>query len=368
VNTFHTVADGWGIRSEGPISGTLTLAGTLTFLGPVLDTAGKASGMPLKRIDSTAGVLTIDTLGGGHILIGDAAGTTRIGFNQLSVGGQSDDVISSTGFSSLWIDGDLGNDIINGSDSYDALIGGGGNDTIFGFAGEDTIFAGSGNDYIDAGAQNDRISAGQGNDTVWGGDGNDVIGGGAGNDKLHGGLGNDTIRGRLGDDTIIGGAQCDWMSGRNGAPVPGEVNTFVQRVNDSSSLTSTSTGATFVVGATIAYSTVLGGGLDKIIDFLSGASGDKLDLQGSGELPNSALGRATAAGPSGLVAGTNYFLSVDRSVADTNPGSEMLIIQANGAGAHTLVLQGTGGVFAANNSALLLFDVNSNDLVASNFI
>ena len=72
-----------------------------------------------------------------------------------------------------------------------------------------------------------------------------------GADTINGGAGNDIIYGQEGNDTIIGGIGSDTLSGGSGQ------DTFKWLADD-----------------------LNGGGVDTILDFQSGASGDVLDLQG----------------------------------------------------------------------------------------
>ncbi len=71
------------------------------------------------------------------------------------------------------VNGDAGNNILDGL---------AGDDIVNGFEGNDTLIGGSGNDILNGGA---------GNDTLRGGSGNDVLNGGTGADNLDGGDGND---------------------------------------------------------------------------------------------------------------------------------------------------------------------------------
>jgi len=142
------------------------------------------------------------------------------------------------------INGDGNSNTISGTDSGETIAGLGGNDTIFGAGGNDFIDGGAGNDSIVGGSGNDLIKGGAGNDTLEGGSDNDTLIGGAGNDSLNGGTGNDLLEGSTGNDQLTGGAGAD---------------TFVWHLTDK--------------GTTAAPAT------DTIIDFTTGASGDKLDIK-----------------------------------------------------------------------------------------
>jgi Ca2+-binding RTX toxin-like protein len=85
-------------------------------------------------------------------------------------GGGSDTITASavlSGVIALTLNGDAGDDILQGADGADALNGGDGNDTLTG---------GAGADILDGGAGDDRIiwNNGDGNDTVEGGEGSDT--------------------------------------------------------------------------------------------------------------------------------------------------------------------------------------------------
>jgi hypothetical protein len=114
----------------------------------------------------------------------------------------------------------------------------------------------------------------------------------------------------------------------------------------------TITPITFIAGDTITF----GNGLDIISDFEAGTSGDKLDLDSSSSAI-SGIGVST----SSLVSGTNYYLSGTFS-------GNVFTISADGSGLDTLIIQGTGAAFSSNASSVLLSLVNSNNLVAGNFI
>ena len=104
--------------------------------------------------------------------------------------------------------GNLGVNLINGTERADYIYGEGGNDTLSGLGGNDTIYGGDGNDIIHDGIGADRIFGQSGNDrfTMGGGqalpDGADRVDGGAGFDVVR-----YTPRGTSGErvvhDTII---------------------------------------------------------------------------------------------------------------------------------------------------------------------
>lgn len=129
----------------------------------------------------------------------------------------SDGIDSSTGtvtvgvtpVTGLIIDSGNGTDILNGNAGDDFLNGGNGADILDGLAGNDTLVGGRGADVLNGGNGDDlllgddlKIGAG-GNDILNGGAGNDILDGGKGDDILTGGAGNDLLTGGKGGDTFV---------------------------------------------------------------------------------------------------------------------------------------------------------------------
>jgi Ca2+-binding RTX toxin-like protein len=157
------------------------------------------------------------------------------GNDDLIYGGTGNDTIDGNQGDD-WIDGEQDDDSLFGSDGDDTLIGGTGRDFIDGGSDDDSILGGDGNDtvygddgadFVDGGSDDDSINGGDGDDTLLGGaddgfddifgsDGSDSIVGGGGNDDLAGGEGNDTIYGDAGDDAINGGSDDDALFGGAG--------------------------------------------------------------------------------------------------------------------------------------------------------
>ncbi len=81
--------------------------------------------------------------------------------------------------------------------------------TLHGFAGDDELNGNFGNDLLDGGDGDDRIRGEPDDDTLLGGNGNDNIIDGPGNDIVSGGAGVDTIFSDTGDDEISGGSAAD---------------------------------------------------------------------------------------------------------------------------------------------------------------
>ncbi|MBX9615686.1 MAG: M10 family metallopeptidase C-terminal domain-containing protein, partial [Caulobacteraceae bacterium] len=141
----------------------------------------------------------------------------------------------------LTLNGDVTDNLIEGSAFGDVLSGLGGNDTLNGLAGDDRLNGGSGDDRLNGGSGNDTLSGGAGNDTLIGGDGFDIAlyqgangtgvsvnlatgsaSGGDGVDSLSGIEGiigssfSDTLTGDANDNVIEGGGGADVMRGGDG--------------------------------------------------------------------------------------------------------------------------------------------------------
>ncbi|MDZ8187257.1 MAG: calcium-binding protein [Nostoc sp. ChiSLP02] len=131
------------------------------------------------------------------------------------------------------IDGDNGNDSLNGSAvgtykrSFDRdtnitvvkinssaveLAG----DTLIGNLGKDVIYGTIWDDKINGTKRADKIYASLGDDKLYGKKGNDNLDAGQGSDLLDGGDGDDTLYAGLGDDVLIGGSGDDVLVGDGG--------------------------------------------------------------------------------------------------------------------------------------------------------
>lgn len=170
------------------------------------------------------------------------------GGNDYVEGGQGNDILL----------GGSGNDLLIGNDGWDRMNGGDGNDHFYYRQGSsnvgDVINGGAGRDIvtfdsaaganasvrvkastfqgieeIDGGLGNDAIDAtGLFNDILIIGDaGNDTLSSGAGNDHLVGGEGNDVLVGNVGNDALEGGAGADTLIGGDGN------DNFVYRAGES---------------------------------------------------------------------------------------------------------------------------------------
>ena len=133
--------------------------------------------------------------------------------------GQNNDDTIKGGSGNDEIAGDAGNDFIEGQEGDDVIEGNSGNDTLLGNAGDDVIDGKNDDDLILGGGGSDRLSGDNGNDFVRGQSGNDVLNGGIGNDSLMGNAGDDTLFGQNGDDTLCGGSGNDSLIGNVGADI-----------------------------------------------------------------------------------------------------------------------------------------------------
>jgi hypothetical protein len=125
--------------------------------------------------------IDFDTVNGGDQTVGAVNLTVNAG--------DGDDIIdasSSALAASYALNGEGGNDTLNGSSKADVLDGGDGNDTILGRAFPDTLFGGPGDDHLVGGFGNDTMFGQEGSDTFeWNpGDGSDIIEGQGGTDTL----------------------------------------------------------------------------------------------------------------------------------------------------------------------------------------
>ena len=107
------------------------------------------------------------------------------------------------------INGDTGDNTLDGTNSDDVINGDAGNDTLNGNDGNDDLDGDEGNDLLNGGLGNDDLRGGIGNDTLNGDAGNDTLDGGSGDDTLNGGAGRDTLTWSFGNDTLNGGDDND---------------------------------------------------------------------------------------------------------------------------------------------------------------
>ena len=158
-------------------------------------------------INALGGNDTISGLGGDDILNGGA------GADSLDGGDGNDTITYIDEVSGMTVNlrldratgsaaGDTFSSIENvtGSNFSDTLEGDFGDNVLQGLDGDDTLYGDRGDDTLHGGIGNDALS---------GGDGSDVMNGGEGDDTLIGGNGIDVMNGGEGDDTLIGGAGID---------------------------------------------------------------------------------------------------------------------------------------------------------------
>jgi len=102
---------------------------------------------------------------------------------------------------------DLPDDLPSGEDAPDARIleGDSGDNTLDGGNGPDLILGKAGNDVLTGGNGNDFVAGGEGDDTLAGNNGADLLDAGAGADSLAGGRGGDLMKGGAGNDSLTGG-------------------------------------------------------------------------------------------------------------------------------------------------------------------
>lgn len=168
-------------------------------------------------------------------VIGNVGADVLVGTDAVQTinGNAGADYLEARGGNDNLLGGD-GNDHLNGGDGADILQGDGGGDIILAEAGADTVLGGTGDDFMHLGSSDDIAAGGEGNDyilasggndaasgdagddTIDGGYGDDSIDGGDGNDLILGNLGNDYINGAYGSDTIFGDAGNDQINGGNG--------------------------------------------------------------------------------------------------------------------------------------------------------
>jgi CSLREA domain-containing protein len=150
----------------------------ITFEG-VADDKIILQNFPLENLDNLSSL--------GNILF-DGESSIRDSFDVFNANSTQSTIFNKNTVTFL---NDLNNNI-NGFDNLDDVINGQGGD-----------------DRIDGKSGNDILRGGGGNDTLIGGVGNDILVGGGGQNSLIGGVGDDTLVGGGGQNSLIGGAGND---------------------------------------------------------------------------------------------------------------------------------------------------------------
>ena len=145
---------------------------------------------------------------GNNLINGTASPDLILGFS-------GNDTLNGGGNLDRMSGGD-GNDVLNGGSGDDQLLGDAGRDRLFGGAGNDRIMGGDDIDYLDGGSGNDSLFGGNGADQLLGGDNNDFLSGDRGNDVLYGGTGDDLLDGGIDHDRLFGGVGNDQLLGELG--------------------------------------------------------------------------------------------------------------------------------------------------------
>ncbi len=218
---------------------------------------------------------------------------------------------------------------ITGTDDGETLRGTIGGDTIAALGGDDTVFGGGGADILSGGdgfdflvgeADDDTAAGGNDDDYLWGGDGNDQLSGDAGNDVLNGEGGDDTLSGGDGVDNFDGGAGDDMLDGGAG-------DDFLAGGSGLDGLTGGS-------GSDLFYLAAPDSGADEIADFAPGS--DKLLVSangfGGGLTPEGSVSLVSDSNPSASAAGGQFLF-------DTDDGR--LLWDADGIGSGAAVLVAT---------------------------
>jgi Ca2+-binding RTX toxin-like protein len=260
-----------------------------------------------------------------------------------AVGNSDNDLANGSSFAPSLMQGNGGNDTLNGGLLNDTIEGGSGNDSLAGGAGADSLDGGAGNDRMLGGAANDFYYvdstgdivtelAGEGtSDTVrttlntyalpanverviFVGGGNFVGIGNSGANQFNGNSwddrfvdiagGNDTISGGIGSDSMdfrssAAGATIDLLTGTHGGAAAGDIYSSVEKFFGSNTA-----GDTMIGGAGRANFSGFGGN-DTLtggsnIDALQGNAGnDSLDGQGGVDNLDGGAGNDTLTGGSG---------------------------------------------------------------------
>lgn len=197
----HERVSGAIYRNAGLIQGEVALwmerrAGDTDFVTYERRFLNESTGILRGRVDISGTGVVLDNAGlvDGSVNMGS--------YNEVYDGSRGGRV---TGM----ISGGAGNDRMWGGPQFDYLQGNVGNDILEAGDGDDWVIGGKDNDSLAGDAGGDLVYGNIGPDTCDGGDGSDIVRGGQDNDVLRGGTGDDYVSGDRGDDTVAGGAGAD---------------------------------------------------------------------------------------------------------------------------------------------------------------
>ncbi len=197
-------------------------------------------------------------------------------------GGFVDDIVRGGGGENRLF-GRAGNDTLVGGPAIDRIFGANGNDSIFGNGGNDYLVGHGGNDTISGGAGNDNIQAGAGDDTIYGGTGNDNIAGHGGSDVMYGNEGNDSINGGGGNDLVAGQAGNDTLNGADGSDIiNGSFGNDLLLGFDGNDTLDGGEGVDTLYGGN--GEDFLEGGFDTVVDRLNGGAQNDTFVQRGGDI------------------------------------------------------------------------------------
>lgn len=285
------------IVNRGTIDGNVSLGGGSDVFdgtgGTVAGSVSGGDGSDRYIVDDPTLTLVERPGQGFDLVAADTSWALGADFERLNLLGGGD----HAGFGN-----DLDN-IINGNIGNNVLDGFGGNDAIGGGIGDDVIGGGGGDDRLAGNDGNDVIRGGPGEDNLRGDDGDDRVIGGLGKDSLLGGDGDDRLIGGLGDDRLVGGGGADVLIGGMGRDV----------------LFGGTDADRFVYDGVL--ESPVGAVRDRIQQF-SSAQGDRIDLSGIDADPNTAdddgfafIGTSAFSGSAGELrfvnVGSNLFVRGD---------------------------------------------------------
>lgn len=327
-NTFSTIADGFGLRINGPTVGVLpVLSGINVFSGP---------GLALKYVD--AGNNKSISLTGTSTVNGAS-------FTKLTAGGQGNDTLALAAGFTDWASGDDGNDVISTGDQADVLLGGGGNDTLTGGTGNDTVRGGAGIDTINYTVDSDGV------DAVDGGADTDVL-------VLTSGTGNQTLT------VVFDGVSLTGFEGGSVMNVESVTANLGAGAADVLLYESTPGGVTvnLALGTASGFTSIAGienvrsnGGADVLI---GGSNNNRLNGQGNNDTIDGGGGSDTLTGGLGvdlLTGGTgnDTFLYLSSADSGTTAATRDTITDFEGAG-------------IAGGDLINVFDIDANTGMGGN--